>query len=694
MSLRAAALVLLIGGTVPVRPWAAEPSAASETDSAVLAPITVRGEKVERSLKDTATSVGVFDRTDLERLPGVDTISDALTRAVNITLTDTTNFAPAVRGLDGTGPAQGGDAFFGGTRSRLAIFVDGRPVSYNELTFGDAGLWDAEQIEVFRGPQSTLQGRNAIAGAIVVRTRDPVYDFEAGGRLLGGNYELRQAAAYVSGPIVADQLAYRLSAERRTAHSYVDMVGYEGVDDPGEFESTGLRGKLLIEPHALPSFSTLLTLSHVDDTQPQVEYVQRPFDAHRTAFDDPDSGSIDPTFTTRPTSGIADTTWAISETLTFNNKLALTDLYIERQAPPGFGNAEIDARELFLEPRLGFTALDGRLTGFGALYLFQNEQDETIDILDGVFDDRTRTAAVFGEATLALSRVLDLIFGGRYENEHRERDGSAGPFVADFNETYREFLPKLGVAWHASEQWTVGSFIVRGYNGGGAGFTFGEPFTQYEYDPEYVWSYELYARADLAGGRVGVQANAFFSDYEDLQLPFDQNPDPAVWSVVIRNAEAARVYGAEVSARWLALPGLEVFGSAGTQKTEITRYPNEQGQSLEGNELARAPALTANAGFTWRHVSGFELSADARYSSAYYSDVRNRAEEEVGPYWLANAQTGYRFGERLRVFAYVTNLFDSDEPVILDPVDTTTPDDDAAALLRPRSYGIGIEAML
>lgn len=677
--------VLMLLGTVSALAQGQElaPSADSPKDDATaLPPIVVRGEKVERSLKDTASSVAVFDRSDLERLPGIDSVADVLGRVTNLVVTDATNFAPAVRGLDGTGPAQGGDAFFGGTRSRLAIFVDGRPVSYNELTFSDGGIWDVEQIEVFRGPQSTLQGRNAIAGAVVIRTRDPSYDFEAGGRLLGGNYELRQAGGYISGPIIADQLAYRLVAERRTAHSFIAMNGYEGVDDPGEFESTTLRGKLLIEPNALQGFSTLVTLNYVDNTAPQVEFAQRPFEDHQTPYNDP-------TFTTRPKAGIVDTRWELGDNLTFENKLALTNVFVERKAPTGEGNAQIDAHELLLEPRLGFTALDGRLIGFGAVYLFRNTQDEQIDIFNGVFDDRTSTAAIFGEATLAVTTVFDLIFGGRYETERRERTGSAGPFIADFDETYREFLPRLGGAWHASKQWTLGSVISRGYNGGGAGFTFGAPFTQYEYDPEYVWNYEVYARADLADGRVALEVNAFYADYSDLQLPFDQNPDPGVWSVVIRNADAARIYGAELSARWLVLPGFEVFGSAGTQKTEITRY---EGQDLEGNELARAPALTASAGFTWRHSSGFELSADARYSSDYTSDVRNRPQDEVGPYWLANAQTGYRFGETLRMFAYVTNLFDSDEPVILDPVDTSTPDDDAAALLRPRAYGIGVEA--
>src|SRR5690606_22426241 len=125
--------------------------------------------------------------------------------------------------------------------------------------------------------------------------------------------------------------------------------------------------------------------------------------------------------------------------------------------------------------------------------------------------------------------------------------------------------------------------------------------------------------------------------------------------------------------------GLEVFSDIGLQRTEIRRYPNAEGQSLEGNELGRAPDFTANAGFTWRHASGVDLSADARYSSAYYSDVRNQAQDEVDAYWVVNAQAGYRITPQLRIFAYATNLLDADEPVLLEPGDITTPDDDNAA---------------
>src|SRR3546814_13066610 len=101
-----------------------------------------------------------------------------------------------------------------------------------------------------------------------------------------------------------------------------------------------------------------------------------------------------------------------------------------------------------------------------------------------------------------------------------------------------------------------------------------------------------------------------------MQLPFDLNPDPAVGSYVVRNADEAVTYGAELGARWRALPELELFGSVGLLQTEITSYP---GPGVEGNDLTRSPAFTAAIGAPYLPDSGFDSSADARCSATYQS---------------------------------------------------------------------------
>ena len=145
--------------------------------------------------------------------------------------------------------------------------------------------------------------------------------------------------------------------------------------------------------------------------------------------------------------------------------------------------------------------------------------------------------------------------------------------MIDFDETYEVFLPKFVALWRANPELTVGATVARGYNGGAAGFTYDPPFLSYTFDPEFVWNYEAFARKSFAEGRGMVTLNAFFSSFRDIQLPFDLNPDPAIWSYVVRNADEAESYGVEAGVRY-TLAELQLFASAGLLQTSITNYPD------------------------------------------------------------------------------------------------------------------------
>src|SRR3546814_18298503 len=90
-------------------------------------------------------------------------------------------------------------------------------------------------------------------------------------------------------------------------------------------------------------------------------------------------------------------------------------------------------------------------------------------------------------------------------------------------------------------------------------FSFEFPFPSFVYEKETVTNYEGFVRASTLAGRLRIHADIFFNDYRGLQLPFDVNPDPVIGSFVIRNAERAPTYGAEVEARFKALQGLDLF---------------------------------------------------------------------------------------------------------------------------------------
>lgn len=660
------------------------PGTDSGTGTFALPAVTVTAERSERSIMDTSTSVQVFDAETLEDRPDIKSTNDVLSKAANVTSVGTGNLAPSVRGLDGTGPAQGADAFLAGTRPRLNVQVDGRPLSYNEVVFGNVSLWDVQQVEVLRGAQSTLQGRNAIAGTVAVSSKDPVHEFEVGGRAMGGDFKQRGLSAMINVPVIDDQLAFRFALDHQHRESHVEgFNNIENAGDPSDYESTDFRAKALIEPKAWEGFRSTITIDHTDYTAPQSEFVERPFDEREASFPDM------PVFNPKSTAGIIDTSWEADDNWTLENTTSVTDIDIRRKALDGDGNVQIDGTEIVTEPRVRFTALDGDLNVLAGIYFFHSEQAETIDLFGGgAFDDETTTGAVFTEGTWTFAEDFDLTLGLRYEVERRQRVGEMSVFAIDLDETYDALLPKLGVAWHPTEEFRLGVVGYGGYNGGGAGFTYDFPFESYVFKPEYSGTVEAYSRAELFDRRLTLTGNVFYSRYKDMQLPFDLNPDPDIWAVVIRNADWVDTYGAEAGIRWLAMPGLEFFADIGFLETEITEY---SGSDSEGNDLAVAPDVTADFGVIYHHESGFEFSADARYTGDYFSSVENDPREEIDSFWVVNTQLGYAWGEdrNVRLFGFINNLLDADDPTLIEAGATSA--DDSANVVHPRTFGVGLE---
>ncbi len=636
--------------------------------------IIVTAEKTDRTVRETASSVVVETQDAISRRAGIYSVNDLLARIPNIVSIEPGNDAPAVRGVDGTGPAGGAVAFLAGTRPRLSYQVDGRTLGFNEALFSNATLWDVTQVEVYRGPQSTQQGRNAIAGVIAAKTADPTFDWHGAARAIVGNRSETQIAGAIGGPIIDGLLAFRLSGDWQHSQSFLAHTAYPQESDPGEYDVKTYRAKLLFTPAA--SVRSLWTLAYQDGKQPQAAQVTQPYSAHRAYF------PLMPVFRSRTTTLISDTSVDLSDILTFQAHLSASDFRVNRHAPAGTGNLQIDGKEYVVQPFLRARSSDGRFSGFIAAYVFRTHQNEVIDLFGGGhWRDETDTTAAFGEVTVKPVDRLSLILGARYEVEKRYRNGSAGVFITNFAETYKEFLPKATLSYDVSDAVTLGVTAGRGYNAGGAGITFSPPIVSYAYKAEYVWNYEAFLRAQFGHG-FSLNGNIFYNDYKDIQLPFYLS----ALSTVISNADKATTRGAEIQLDWSPSGKNRLFASAGLLDTKIDRYAGQT--ALEGNKLARAPAFSAAAGFVFSPDDRFELGADVRYSDTYYSDVLNSARGKIDPYTVVNGQVAYTLGPA-RLFFSVRNLLNSGTPIMIYSGATAAAD--YATILEPRKVLGGIE---
>ncbi|MBA15464.1 MAG: TonB-dependent receptor [Sphingomonas sp.] len=275
---------LLIALASPARVAAQNATPAEEEAEEII----VIGEKVARSLQETTASVGVVtaDRIEDENIL---TVQEIYQRTANVSETyGASGFS--IRGIDQRGVSGGGDA------ATATVFVDGAPVQQDILSNGPTDMWDVAQVEIFRGPQSTIQGLNALAGAVHIRTQDPTFDWHVKGRALISSFDTTQFAIAGGGALVANELAFRISAEKRDSDGYVYNTTRDAPENP--VDSLSLRGKLLWEPSALPGLEARLNYHHFETRGGYLfVYVDRSngdyFETRTNPSDYPNSSDVD-----------------------------------------------------------------------------------------------------------------------------------------------------------------------------------------------------------------------------------------------------------------------------------------------------------------------------------------------------------------------------------------------------------------
>jgi len=241
MSVRAALISLIFAVALPAH--------------AVIEEIVVTARKTEESLSDTPVAVSVLD-SEFFADTGINTIADLVRFVPGLDLTpiNTTRASgPKVRGISTF-------SFSDGFESSVATVIDGVVMGREAQGFFD--LYGIESVEILKGPQGTLFGKNASAGVINVRTLAPEFETGGGFDLMYGSYNEVLARGTVTGGIVPDKLAYRLSGTLNQHDGKLDNV-LPGEDDINDKDTWSLRGKLLFTPSDV--FSATLIADYVTE---------------------------------------------------------------------------------------------------------------------------------------------------------------------------------------------------------------------------------------------------------------------------------------------------------------------------------------------------------------------------------------------------------------------------------------------
>lgn len=676
----------LVGLLLLAEPSSPPSGQARSSDATDDADIVVTGERISRSLRDTPSSVEVFTADRRETLAGADRLDQLLEQIPNVQL-GAGNSGPTIRGQDSTGVLQDLPAFLGGTRPRITLQVDGRAVGFNEFLFGVAPLWDVQQIEVFRSPQTTTQGRNSIAGAIFISTKDPTYQPQASARAIAGSRSLGQLSAAVSGPLIADQLAFRVAGDVRRSRTASKITDTMPGGNPNRDNYAMLRFKLLAEPQFLPGARLEASFTHSEAEMPMIEGVRVPFKSRR------DRLAGYGIFATRVDAFTARFEAGISETLTTTTTVTHGNSHIQRFAPVGLGQTKSRVKDMSLESILNWRP-DGPIGLLGGVHALKSSLDQYIDLSAvvglGNFTDRQASLGLFGEATLRPLPDVTVTAGLRYQRDRQDRQGSLGkPGFAlpiDFDQGFGAWLPKVSVAYAVTSDVTVGLLVQRAYNPGGTTLNF-ETGGQELFGAEFLWSSEVFARGVFADGRLRLSANLFATRFRDAQRARSRaftvpGGRTAFWAE-IRNVPKSESYGIEASAEYKASEELRLRGALGWLKTRIVDA-GDADVAIDGKDFQRSPKFSGSASVDWQPIARLRLNAALRHHTGYFSDDANTPARKIDPATMIDARAAFDVGP-LTIVGYGRNLLDEFAMTYL-----FTPTSGTAQ--KPRELGIGLEA--
>ncbi|MEM8796728.1 MAG: TonB-dependent receptor [Pseudomonadota bacterium] len=667
---------------LPNRTFALQEAGSSQDGDVLLDEVViVEGERSGRTLSETPASTVVISGEEADRPQNLNTRSIA-NEIPNVVFEDGNSLLPAVRGIDGSAGQVGAGAATTGAQPRVNVIVDGITRSSN--LGGTAGsvatLWDTEQVEVARGPQSTLGGRNSLAGNIRIQTKDPVHRFEGAVRGFGFSQDgTFGGAGLLNIPVIQDQVALRVTAEGSAGENFLEFVNPIVFPDVLEEDETQrYRAKLLITPDAIPDLE-IVALYERNESLGLFSQIADP-----GAFITSTANGLSVNDNTQNVFGLR-ATFDLTDKIDIEARGSFVDNRFDLpvSALTGFA-AQQDIEDISFEGIVRFEDIGRFNRGvFGVNYERQNEDGATLGFLDFTFEGESRTIGIFGEAEIGITDKLALIAGARVEIDDRTRmlDNAGNVAILDIEET--AFIPRVGLRYDHRENVSFGYQFSDGFRPGGLDFDLFDPTAEVVFfGSERLRQHEIYSRSNFLDGRATLNASAFVYFFDDAQIA-GAGGVTVFGGGLFGNVPSARGFGAEIEGSYEVLPGLTASGGIGLLDTEITDAgPIAPG--LEGTELPRASNLTFNLGLTYVSDVGFDASVRVRHVGENFGVQTGAADDLVPSFTVVDINAGYDFEiddkRSFRIEGFVNNV--NNDRIILSSIGV------AEVVGRPRTFGI------
>lgn len=633
--------------------------------------IVVTARKREESLQDVPVSVVAASGAELEQR-SIQNLAKLGTSTPNFRFseqpqTGRTGGVVFIRGVGQRDPIAAYDPAVG-------IYVDG--VYLGRMFANNIDTLEVERIEVLRGPQGTLFGKNTSGGAVNILTRRPDTAADSfGGRIAAttGQFSRFDLTGNVNVPLVADRLALQISASRLTQDGFAHRMDGADMSDTDRWST---RAQMLYQ--ATERFSVLFGADYFSsreanaafrlvDTNPSVPPIAalNAFTAER--YDDrwvsPTPYFFNATGPNQADNILRGTALTLSweggwGTLKSISSYRDQDV-ISNEDPDGSPVEEINSFQHSLqhqfsqELQAGGTSLESRLDWTVGAFFFRevSQSHENYDLLTPLFGggaDFSRRSnientskAIYGQGVYALTDRLRLTAGLRYTDDVKhlqtlQFDAAGATTLETPNGEHASTAvsPRVGLDYRWTPHFMTYVSAAQGAKNGGFNGRVSRLVDFLEFEDEKVWTYEVGLRSDLLNERLRVNATAFFSDYEDLQLQISGstviNGAPAPFNI-IANIPQAKIHGGELEIT--ALPGERLTLTAGLGLTygKYSQLPEDpqfvaSGIITRDSKFSNMPEVSATLGAQYTVQLSGSVQMTARADYAYQCKIYYNAE--------------------------------------------------------------------
>lgn len=639
----------------------------------ILEDITVSANKIEENIQDVPQSITVISEEDLED-KGIKKVSDIIKEIPNMSMQNTANGKQtSFRGLNTS-------AFT--NNNPIVIYIDGVPY-YDRYDF-DPSLANVEQIEVLRGPQGTLYGKDAIGAVINIITKTPSNEWHGTVGAEYGDNNYLKTTINTNGAIINNKLFAGINGSFISDDGWITNHYSEMNENANEKKDRKTSGFLLFKPTDELSAKLTLTNNYVknyfmdgfsSDPSLNINSLKRK-DAENASFDIP---AFDKTKVNSQTLNLAYEVekFKIDSTTTHKKSDLDAQFDTDNKANQGandglkqwnYTNLDTWTQELKLSSK------NQNIKWITGIYLDKEDRDQgpygfEQDYYGAVYAGDTysttnsKTQAIFGQTIIPLSESFELTVGARYQKIKKEIDligtsswgGSPFPDLTYQDEKdWNSFLPKAALSYFINDNLTTYLSVSNGYMPGGFNtFPSTNVSSDNTFDPQKSTNYELGMK--YTGETYLINTSIFRMNIEDVHVYKQLGAQ-----FITDNAKKAHSQGIELDGKYFLTDNIELSGTLGLIQAKYDDYDNGT-RKFDGERIESTPKYTANLGIAYIADAGIygRLDFNAKGSTTYADGANDNQMIEADGGITSNAKIGYKINT-WDIYSYVTNITDED----------------------------------